>query len=107
MTRPPDGTMLEDVIRDLQSQWGVPQYPQEYRLTIKVAEEKDQKVEVAADRTDPQDATTRTNGEGPVREKAPSVAALRGDAPERESAAPRKRRRRGRRRRGGGPKPAS
>src|SRR5688572_5807593 len=37
LTAPPDGQNLEELIGELQSTWGVPQYPQEYRLLIKVA----------------------------------------------------------------------
>ncbi|MFN2595183.1 MAG: hypothetical protein ABR579_09890, partial [Actinomycetota bacterium] len=43
LTAPPDGQTLEQVIGDLQSEWGVPQYPQEYRITLKVADERDRK----------------------------------------------------------------
>ena len=41
ITLPPDGMTLEQVIGDLQSEMGVPQYPQEFRITLKVAEERD------------------------------------------------------------------
>src|SRR5438874_6961339 len=40
MTGTADGQRLEEIIGDLQSEWGVPQYPQEYRLTVKVAEDR-------------------------------------------------------------------
>ncbi|MBA3291852.1 MAG: hypothetical protein H0U17_10225, partial [Actinobacteria bacterium] len=41
LTLPPDERRLEEIIGSLQSEMGVPQNPQEYRLTIKVAEERD------------------------------------------------------------------
>src|SRR5687768_13671048 len=47
LTLPPDGATLEAVIGDLQSQWGVPQYPQEFRITLKVAEDRDARAERA------------------------------------------------------------
>jgi hypothetical protein len=37
---PPDDRRLEDIIGSLQSEMGVPQNPQEYRLTIKIVEER-------------------------------------------------------------------
>ncbi|MGH2701363.1 MAG: hypothetical protein ACRDJ2_06245, partial [Actinomycetota bacterium] len=40
LTLPPDDRRLEDIIGSLQSEMGVPQNPQEYRLTIKIAEER-------------------------------------------------------------------
>jgi ribonuclease E len=40
LTRPPDGTTLEQVIGELQSDWGVPQHPQEFRITLRVADDK-------------------------------------------------------------------
>jgi ribonuclease E len=39
LTRPPDGTTLEQVIGELQSDWGVPQHPQEFRITLRVADD--------------------------------------------------------------------
>lgn len=39
-SRPPDGTTLEQVIGELQSDWGVPQHPQEFRITLRVADDK-------------------------------------------------------------------
>jgi hypothetical protein len=107
LTAPHDGVTLEEVIGDLQSSWGVPQYPQEYRLTIKVAEEKEAKAAEPSVSLDSQ-ARQRAEegqapagaGEGPIREKAPAPPLLRESAP--PSGGPR-RRRRGRRRRGKGP----
>jgi hypothetical protein len=101
---PPDGQTLEGIIGELQSVWGVPQYPQEYRITIKVQEERDQRGEpglvVQEVAEDPDEG--RPPGEGPIREKAPAAPLLRGLDPEREPGRPRKRRRR-RRGRGGRP----
>jgi hypothetical protein len=105
LTAPADGQTLEGIIGELQSVWGVPQYPQEYRITIKVAEEKDQRPDTSSDevaRTS--EAPARTNGEGPRREKAPAapLMRMRGEGAQSEEGAPRKRRRGRRRRRGGG-----
>ena len=101
MTAPADGQTLEGIIGDLQSQYGVPQYPQEYRITIKVADEN-QRSDAPPVEERKQDADgAKTNG--PRREKAPAAPLLlRGDG---ETPAPNKRKkrgRRGRRRRGGG-----
>jgi hypothetical protein len=93
----PDGTVLEELIGELQSTWGVPQYPQEYRITIKVAD-KPERSTPASNGGGGAKSPTEARGDGPKREKAPSVARLAsGD----ESAPRRKRRRRGRKRRGG------
>ena len=93
----PDGTMLEGVIGDLQSEYGVPQYPQEYRITIKIAD-GDAKGEAPAPvETTPGPDVPRPPG-APVREKAPAAPLMSregGDGPRRS------RRRRRRRKRGG------
>ena len=99
---PPDGQTLEGIIGELQSVWGVPQYPQEYRITIKVQEERDQRGEtdlvVQEVSEDPDEG--RAPGEGPIREKAPAAPLLRGLDPERGTGrGKRRRRRRGRGRR--------
>jgi hypothetical protein len=111
LTAPHDGVTLEEVIGELQSNWGVPQYPQEYRLTIKVAEERETKVAEPSVSLDSQARQRAAQGqaptgtvEGPIREKAPAPPMLR------ESASPpggsrRRKRGRGRRRRGKGPSP--
>ena len=97
LTSPPDGRRLEDVIGELQSEWGVPQYPQEYRITLKVAEER---VAAAA-------PETKEGANGVTRERAPAAPRV-GPAPSeqgsRREKAPRRRRRtrRGRRRRSDG-----
>ena len=36
-TLPPDGTVLEDLIEDLQNEYGIPSTPQEFRLVVRVA----------------------------------------------------------------------
>jgi hypothetical protein len=99
---------MEQVVGELQSEWGVPQYPQEYRLTLKVAEERDARGEktVSAEEAvkDAADDAQAPAIEGaPRREKAPSLRAATGNGPVRETA-PKRRRRGGRRRRrrGGG-----
>jgi hypothetical protein len=93
----PDGQKLEDVIGDLQSVWGVPQYPQEYRLMIKVVEDGR--------------AASPGNGaakgpNGVTRERAPAAprvgAGSTGEATGREKAPRRRRRSRKSRRKGSG-----
>ena len=91
----PDGTTLDDVIGELQSIWGVPQYPQEYRITLKVAE----------DRSGGNGRPAEPGPNGITRERAPAAPRVAptptgsGDGPAREQAPRRKRRaRRGRRR---------
>jgi hypothetical protein len=102
LTAPADGQSLEGIIGELQSQYGVPQYPQEYRITIKVADERDARPEAAPSepRKKPAEQSTK---DGPRREKAPAAPLLM--RPDSSSPTPNKRRRRGRRgrrRRGGG-----
>lgn len=109
LTAPHDGVTLEEVVGDLQSSWGVPQYPQEYRLTIKVAEEKEAKAaepsvsldSQARQRAEEGQAPAAT-GESPIREKAPAPPLLRESAPP-PGGSRRRKRGRGRRRRGKGP----
>jgi len=100
LTLPPDDRRLEDIIGSLQSEMGVPQNPQEYRLTVKVAEERDN--HRPAKQSEPKRETGDSNGR-PKREKAPAPPQVgSGDSPAgaRERAPSRKRRSR-RRRRGG------
>ena len=102
LTAPPDGQSLDKIIGELQSNYGVPAYPQEYRITIKVAEEK------PAGTAQPAPPKTVPAPEGaPKREKAPAAPRVgpegSQDAVEPERPA---RRRRGRRRRGRGRGPA-
>jgi ribonuclease E len=111
LTAPPDGQILEDIIGELQSTWGVPPYPQEYRITIKVAEERDSRPDPAEgdggagrdrarrERND-QPRPEKPDAERPRREKAPAAPGLASSSgPQREKAT---RKRRRRRRRGGG-----
>ena len=103
LTAPADGQTLEGIIGELQSQYGVPQYPQEYRITIKVADEREQRSEPQQ----PSNGERKQDGpqskpNGPRREKAPSAPVLMREGS--DAASPNKKRRRGRRgrrRRGG------
>jgi hypothetical protein len=98
LTAAPDGQSLEEVIGELQSVWGVPQYPQEYRLTIKVADE--------ASKSAPSTNGATKGVNGITRERAPaapSVGVGGSEGTAREKAPRRRRRaRRGRRNRGTG-----
>ena len=103
LTAPPDGQSLDALIGELQSKYGVPQYPQEYRITLKVAEDRDARPDTAEEaEREPESPTPRT--EGIKREKAPAAPLLmRGEA---EGSSSTRRRRRGRRRKrrsGGSP----
>jgi hypothetical protein len=103
LTAPPDGQTLETLIGELQSEYGVPQYPQEYRITLKVADDKDRSERPAPE--DPGAAPpppAQANG-GPRREKAPAMSSAPGEGAREQPAGPsRKRSRRRRRRRGSG-----
>ena len=97
LTAPPDGQSLDKIIGELQSNYGVPAYPQEYRITIKVAEEKP-----AASAQPAPPKTAPAPDAAPKREKAPAPPSLGpegGDEPQADRPA---KRRRGRRRRGRG-----
>lgn len=100
LTAPHDGQTLEGIIGELQSEYGVPQYPQEYRITLKVADEKDSRGEqaVVEERKDPE----ADKAEGPRREKAPAPPALIREGATAPPRGRRRRGRRGRRRRGDG-----
>ncbi len=101
LTAPHDGLTLDEVIGDLQSQWGVPQYPQEYRITIKVADEREPRPERPVEDQPDDRIQAPAIGGMPRREKAPAPPRVvatgdgRGEQPLR-----RRRRRRGRRGRG-------
>lgn len=101
--REPDGTTLEQLIGELQSNWGVPESPQEFRITVRVAEDRENRgertVELAEDLQDPEEATPEDAGR-PRREKAPAAPRMGGASADREQAPGR--RKRGRRRRRGG-----
>lgn len=108
LTAPPDGQNLEELIGELQSTWGVPQYPQEFRITIRVAENRDRQrsengggrsqAPAAEETTEP----TVASPDGPKREKAPSPHRLSQGGTERPANSGPKRKRKRRRRRGGG-----
>lgn len=119
LTAPPDGQRLEDIIKDLQSDFGVPQYPQEYRITLKVADDKEARIdrstpgkrEARAALKEKEDVAPRTaslqRAEGPggigapKREKAPAAPRLTTEEGAGGEAAPATSRRRSRRRRRG------
>lgn len=109
LTAPPDGQKLEDIIKELQSAYGVPQYPQEYRLTFKVADNnKDGRSDrspgarragrpAAVGEQIEGDAAVADPG-GPKREKAPAAPGVKGGgAPDGTDGTKRRRRRRRRR----------
>jgi len=88
-TLPPDGTDLDELIGALQSEYGVPATPQEYRLIIKVPapeEHTDPSLEVKPPAPSPQGVEPEPEAEGDV-------------PPARQRSS--RRRRRGRRRAGG------
>jgi hypothetical protein len=99
LTGPHDGTTLEQVIGELQSNWGVPQHPQEYRLVLKVPEEKDaakaSAVTATEEALDPPDE--QTDADKPRREKAPAAPRIGAGSDAKTTTT--SRRRRGRRRR--------
>ena len=98
LTAPADGQSLEGIIGELQSDYGVPAYPQEYRITIKVAEEKP-----AASAQPAPPKTVPAPEAAPKREKAPAPPRVGPEGSDEEAAADRPaKRRRGRRRRGRG-----
>ena len=102
LTRDHDGTTLEQVIGELQSEHGVPQHPQEYRITLKVAEERGEKAQVTEELADPPDEESIVPGEErPRREKAPAAPRIGGTSGEAEGPTTTKstKRRRSRRRR--------
>ena len=105
LTLPEDDLDLDDVIGSLQAKWGVPVYPQEYRITIKVADDKNG---TAAGKSSPRSGSEREGlrpaAAGITREKAPAAPRIpHADADRGEGGGgPRRRRRRRRRSRGGG-----
>jgi hypothetical protein len=102
LTGPPDGQTLEKLIGDLQSEWGVPQYPQEYRITIKVADDRDIRAERPAVAVEPRPGTPAptVSPRAPKREKAPAAPRVASTGTAEREAAPKRRRGRRRRRRG-------
>lgn len=95
-TLPPDGVLLEDLISDLQTEYGTPTTPQEFRLLIKLPEGSGQAVIAPAGEPprgiDEEDGYESQTGVG-------QESSENGEAPVRRS-------RRRRRRRRGGPRPA-
>ncbi|MDQ3752791.1 MAG: hypothetical protein M3333_07860 [Actinomycetota bacterium] len=110
LTAPPDGQKLEEIIRELQSVWGVPQYPQEYRLTLKVADDRDARWarRTANGGGKPQTGAVAagpvpTPEDGPKRERAPAAPRIEAgatDGADASGGAPARRKRSRRRRRG-------
>ena len=98
LTAPADGQTLEGIIGELQSEYGVPQYPQEYRITLKVADDSRGETVVQEERADPAPQKT----DGPRREKAPAPPMLMRESTGTPSPNRKRRRGRRRRRRGGG-----
>ncbi len=103
---------------ELQSEWGVPQSPQEFRITLKVAEERSRgggPTAVVAERSDPEDPEELPDAEdvpadgagepgaGVRREKAPAAPRMgAGEGSGEEGGETRRKRRRSRRRKRGG-----
>lgn len=101
----PDGQDLDQIIGELQSVWGVPQYPQEYRITIRVAEERQQR---SGGNQAPKPAPTPATGPtGVQRERAPAAPRVGSPTSEGGGSKRRKRRRRRRGKGGGGNPPGS
>ena len=90
-TLPPDGLVLDELISDLKSEYGVPATPQAYRLIIKLPAE-DQPDSEASDAEVPQAQT----------EKPEAPEGAQGQTEGSGNPARRRRRRRGRRGQGGG-----
>ena len=104
LTAPHDGTTLEKVIGDLQSEHGVPQHPQEYRITLKIADEKGDKGTLVEEKVDATEETEIPPGgqpnQKPRREKAPAAPRIGSSAAEAEEPGQsRSKKRRSRRRR--------
>ncbi len=82
-TLPPDGTDLDELIGALQSEYGVPTTPQEYRLIIKVPapeEHTDPSLEVKPAAPPPQraEAQLEVEGEAPAARQRSSRRRRRG-----------------------------
>ncbi|MDQ4095071.1 MAG: hypothetical protein M3174_02545, partial [Actinomycetota bacterium] len=103
LTRDHDGTTLEQVIGELQSEHGVPQHPQEYRITLKVAEDRSERSaeEAPGTQTAEDPAAATSDGERRKREKAPAAPRMGSSGADGDDATSQKssRRRRSRRRR--------
>ncbi len=102
-----DGTTLDQVIGDLQSQFGVPESPQEFRITIRVSdrESRGDRTTAAIEevRQDPEEGRGPDGAEPRVkREKAPAAPRVGQTGPGGAPSGSRKRRGRRRKRGGGG-----
>ena len=114
LTAAPDGQTLEDIIRELQSEWGVPQYPQEYRITIKIVEDSESRVQRSPSGAGARSAaasvgaavesppSTSSSHGAPTRERAPAAPRVAPEGAQDSSQGSRKRSRRRRRGRKGG-----
>jgi hypothetical protein len=100
LTGPADGQTLEGLIGELQSEWGVPQYPQEYRITIKVADERDVRVDRPSGAAEARPETAEPSPGSPRREKAPAAPRVVATGVVEREPAPKRRRGRRRRKRG-------
>jgi hypothetical protein len=110
LSRPPDGITLEQVIGELQSDWGVPQHPQEFRITLRVADERARSggpttvEELREERPAEPDAGSATPAVAPhvKREKAPAAPRVEavGSGEDASAGRSRKRRRSRKRKRG-------
>lgn len=98
-----DDTTLEEVIGELQSAHGVPRYPQEFRIVIRVAESGNGRSPRTEEPSEPKTAPSSPQPDALRREKAPGLSsALTDSEPEPQPVAAakspgRKRRRRRRR----------
>ena len=110
VTKAPDDTTLEQVIGDLQSEWDVPNSPQEFRITIKIADKERSRPPTDGNGRGGNGRRPATKEEGsegaerPKREKAPAAPRIdAGVGDDADGATPkrRKRSRRRRRRKGG------
>jgi hypothetical protein len=94
-----DDVRAEDIIGQLQSEHGVPQYPQEYRITLKVADDRGRKNGAGEDEESGESPRAPAGGEptGVRREKAPAAPRMpsaQGDRRASGSGSKKKRRRR-------------
>jgi len=103
LTAEADGRTLEGVIGELQSVWGVPQNPQEFRITLKVANGAGSRGEPVAIEEVREEVPLKGRGGAPRREKAPAAPRISpgvgAEAEQPAAPAPRRRGRRRRRRR--------
>lgn len=101
-----DDVTAEDIIGQLQSEHGVPQYPQEYRITVKIAEERSRKNGAGEDEETGETPSASAGGEptGVRREKAPAAPRMPSAQGDRRASGsgPKKKRRRRRGRRDSG-----